>query len=161
MASIQDWDWVSWYVLDDVFQDPNLEKPYSRRLGYENDAHRWKGIHFVYDEVLTTGMKSAGEIFKTFALKPAPNPTVIRFGKQAMYDMDMHYYRGRYESSLWNRYEKSWPVADLLGPTTYRYGLRLQFDPDWEGGTEVIGPYVLSRGFQKCLIKPTDQIKLV
>ena len=99
-------------------------------------------------------MKSAGETFTTFALKPAEHPTVFRFGKKALYDMDMQHYKG-FRRSYWGNVLH---VSEALGPTTYRYGVRLEFDPASEKAIEIIGPYVHDRAFQDFIIKPTDQI---
>ncbi len=151
LASIQDWDWVSIYQCDGFRRIDAYEKPYQRLMQYENDVHSWSGTYYIFDEVFQAALKSAGEMFRYGTLKPAPKPTVITFGKGAVYNLESQNYRWRPDGlNLW--------LTEILGPTTYRYGLRLNFDMNQELPVTIAGPYVLNRAFQCYIIKPTDEI---
>lgn len=160
LASIQDWDWVSWYQFDgfrriDKAGEPN---PYGRLMNYDYDAHHWNGVYYIFDEVLQSAMKGAGHLFTGFAAAPVAKPTTFRFGKQAIYDMNMQHYRGLHEGR--NSMGTNLIVADAFAPTTWRYGCRLAFDPAGDYGVKIDGPVVRDARFLSPVIKPTDQIAL-
>jgi hypothetical protein len=91
-------------------------------------------------------MKAARQIFITGALKPAPNPTIMTFGKKSLYDpVSMDYGK---------------PFGDLgrlINPTIYRYGCYMQVDTS-QSRDKVTGPTVQTSINEACPIQPTDQI---
>jgi hypothetical protein len=129
LASIQDWDWVSWHYFapdDDVGV---AEKPFERKLDVTVGRHP-QGYHYTFDEIQNAMMRAAGFIFRNEALKPAPNPTTFIYGRRSLYDPETMDYAGSYGKG----------GMDML-QTTYQYGVRIQIDPNREDD-EVIGPVV-------------------
>jgi hypothetical protein len=151
LAAIQDWDWVNIYQIDGFRKIDEYDEPYTHPMSYETDSHHWSGCYYIFDEVFQAAIKSAGEMFLSGGLEPARNPTVISFGKDAVFNMDAQNYRWRPQGL------NLWPI-DMMPATVYRYGLRLEFDMNQDKPVKVDGPYVLNRAFQYFVIKPTDQI---
>jgi hypothetical protein len=159
LASIQDWDWVSWYQFDgfrriDKNGDPN---PYDRPMNYEHDGHYWNGVYYIFDEVLQASILGAGEIFKNFAVQPVKKTTVFTFGKNALYDMEMQHYDGKYERGT---HGSAPNITAAFGPTTWRFGSRIAFDPAGDYAVKVDGPIIKDSRFLTTIVKPTDQITI-
>ena len=145
LAAIQDWDVINFHYYGhpeaDLFTST---QPFSKMLRPDN-GYSCQGLIFKYDEVFVSAMKIAGEMFKTFALAPPQNPTVMTIGRNMLGDMD---------NFEWGNTSK------LFAPTVYRYGLRLKFDPSLPETVKVEGPIVHGRQFLPPHIHPTDQIDL-
>ena len=146
LASIQDWDWVSWHYFasgDDVGENPRaFEKP----MDVTSGSHP-QGYHFTYDEVQNATMRAAALMFRNGSLRPAPNPTKFIYGRRSLLDPDSMTYAGSYGAK----------GLDML-QTVYQHGVRIQIDPTREDD-QVIGPVV---PFEKRLTHnpyaPTRQI---
>lgn len=129
LASIQDWDWISWHYFQPHDNVGMVEKPFEHKLDVTSGRHP-QGYHFTYDEVQNAMMRAAGRAFREGALAPAANPTRFIFGARSLYDPDSMEYAGSYGIS----------GMDML-QTTYQYGVRLEIDPTRQDD-EVIGPVV-------------------
>ena len=129
LASIQDWDWISWHYFatdDDIGMRENaFEKP----LDVTTGGHP-QGYHFTWDEVQQAIMRQASIIWRNQYLSPAPNPTKFIYGKKSLTDPESMDYAGSYGTIGF----------DML-QTTYQYGVRIEIDPSREDD-EVIGPVV-------------------
>lgn len=142
LASIQDWDIINWHYWGHP-RPADEENPYDQKLDYVTRSHYTQGYHYQFDEVQQSAMTVAGEIFKNFLLKPAPNPTKVIIGRKSLYDWNMNGYG---------------ELGECFTPTVYRYGLRLEIDPSQEED-KIIGPFILNRGvYESCPIEPTNQI---
>lgn len=129
LASIQDWDWVSWHYFSPHDKVGIVERPFDRPLDVTWGSHP-QGYHFTYDEVQNAMMRAAGFLFRDLAFKPAPNPTRFIYGSKSLYDPASMDYAGSYGETGF----------DML-QTTYQYGVRIEIDPTREDD-EVIGPVV-------------------
>lgn len=127
LASIQDWDWISWHYF--AAGDVTKDKPFEKKLDVTSGKHP-QGYHFTYDEVQNALMRQAGLLFRNQNLDPAPNPTTFIFGKKSLTDPDSMDYAGSYGPSGMDMFQ-----------TTYQYGVRIQIDPSRDDD-EVIGPVV-------------------
>lgn len=145
LASIQDWDVIDWHYYGhptkDILTDP---RPFARMLRPDN-SFSWQGTQFKHDEVQVAAMKVASELFRQFALVPPERPTRLTLGGKALFDTDMH---------EWGH------LNSLLAPTSYRYGLRLRFDPAADTAVTVDGPVVHGRQYLSPVIQPTRQVRL-
>lgn len=142
LASIQDWDIVNWHYWGHPVSSVR-ENPYDQKLDYATKSHYTQGYHYQFDEVQQSAMTAAGEIFKNFLLKPAPEPSEVIIGSKSLYSWGM------------NSYGK---LGKSFTPTVYRYGMRLKIDPEKEQD-QVIGPVIKSRGvYESCPIEPTEEI---
>ncbi len=151
LASIQDWDWVNVYQIDGFRRIDEYEEPYTHVMAYENDSHHWTGTYYIFDEVFQAAVKSAGEMFLNGGINPPQNPTVITFGKEAVFNFDAQNYQWRPEGL-------NLVPIEMMPATVYRYGLRIDFDMNQSEAVKVDGPYVLNRAFQYFIVKPTGQI---
>jgi hypothetical protein len=131
LASIQDWDWVSWHYFGDGGVDRAAQYPatFDRRMDITTGQHP-QGYHYTYDEVQTAMMRAAGLIFRGELLKPASNPTVFIYGRKSLYDPASMDYAGSYGATGMHMLQ-----------TVYQHGVRIRIDPTREDD-EVIGPVV-------------------
>lgn len=143
LAAIQDWDVVIWHYWGHP-QDPAEEERYSARLQYCTPHHYWQGVHFQSDEIQSSQMRVAAEMFKNGTYAPAKDPTVFVFGADSVYDPEKI------------RFGK---LGGRLAPTAYRYGSRIDFDPNSKEDY-ILGP-VVPRGREGLapVVQPTDEIK--
>jgi hypothetical protein len=129
LASIQDWDWISWHYFashDNVATDDN---PWDRPMDITTGSHP-QGYHFTYDEVQQASMRAAAHIFRHEQLDPAAEPTLYIYGRDYLTEADSMQYAGSYGmTGLGMNY------------TSWAHGMRLLIDPDREGVT-VVGPTV-------------------
>lgn len=148
LASIQDWDWVSWHYFgsgaeDDLAQN---DRRWDRKMDITTGEHP-QGYHFTYDEVQNSMMRAAGHIFRGRLVDPAPNPTTFIYGRKSLYDPDSMDYAGSYGTAGF----------DML-QTVYQYGARIRIDPTREDD-DVIGPVVkFADRHTHNPYNPTDQI---
>ena len=148
LASIQDWDWVSWHYFgggaeDEVAQNANH---WDHKMDITTGSHP-QGYHFTYDEVQNAMMRAAGHIFTGELLDPAPNPTIFVYGRKSLYDPASMDYAGSYGIAGF----------DML-QTVYQYGSRIRIDPSVEED-RVIGPVVkFEDRHEHNPYTPTDQI---
>lgn len=148
LASIQDWDWVSWHYFGDGAVDRAAQDPatFERRMDITTGQHP-QGYHFTYDEVQTAMMRAAGLIFRGELLKPASNPTVFIYGRKSLYDPASMDYAGSYGATGMHMLQ-----------TAYQHGVRIRIDPTREDD-EVIGPVVrFEDRHTHNPYTPTDQI---
>lgn len=147
LALIQDWDAVAWHYWGANEYDFTSERPFDGKLSYPaSGAYQY---HYTFDEVEMSAMKAAGMLFRYGGVQPAPDPTVYRFGRPALYDPASMDYAGSYGDIGWN-----------MLPTTYRYGVRLIIDPEQEEFVKVEGPQLRFNGFENPNpIRPTDEIE--
>ncbi|MEX2607274.1 MAG: hypothetical protein WD708_08010 [Kiritimatiellia bacterium] len=129
LASIQDWDWISWHYFASHDDVGIVEEPFHRPMDVTSGSHP-QGYHYTYDEVQGAMMRQAALIWRNELLEPAPNPTTFIYGRQALRDADSMDYAGSYGT-----------VGFDMLQTTYQYGVRIQIDPGREDN-EVIGPVV-------------------
>jgi hypothetical protein len=166
LASIQDWDIICWHYWG-FPQDPSKPEPYRKAMDYTISGRGHpQGYHFQYDDVLQSAATVAGEVFRSFNLKPAPEPTTFVFGRKALYNMDMMGYGA---------------VGERFLPTVYRHGMRLLIDPTLDETSEfftkpdgtpdrglyrrferdgyaILGPSRRRAVYEPCPIRPTDEI---
>lgn len=129
LATIQDWDWISWHYFatdDDIGM---REKPFDKPMDVTYGSHP-QGYHFTWDEVQQAMMRQASLIWRNENLAPAANPTKFIFGKKYLRDPDSMDYAGSYGTLGF----------DML-QTVYQYGVRIEIDPNLED-SKVIGPVV-------------------
>ncbi|MGF1530376.1 MAG: hypothetical protein ACFCU4_03340 [Puniceicoccaceae bacterium] len=129
LASIQDWDWVSWHYFATHDEVGVVENPMERPLDVTTGSHP-QGYHYTYDEVQNAMMRQAALIWRGVHLEPAPNPTRFIYGKRSLTDPDSMDYAGSYGTKGF----------DML-QTVYQHGVRIEIDPTREDD-EVIGPVV-------------------
>jgi len=131
LASIQDWDWVTWhYFGDGSLNNASItENPFEKKLDITTGSHP-QGYHLTYDEVQTSLMRAAGYIFTQHAWQQAPNPTTFIYGRKSLYDPQSMNYGHSYGQS----------GMDML-QTVYQYGVRIKIDLTREDD-QVIGPVV-------------------
>ncbi len=131
LASIQDWDWVSWHYFGGGNEDHVAEDPehFNKPMDITTGRHP-QGYHFTYDEVQSSMMRAAGHAFTGELLKPAPNPTVFVYGLNTLYDPASMDYGGSYGSTGLDMFQ-----------TVYQYGVRIRIDPTREDD-QVLGPVV-------------------
>ncbi|NJM17122.1 MAG: hypothetical protein HC896_18615 [Bacteroidales bacterium] len=131
LASIQDWDWVTWHYWGDgsLNMASNDQSPFAKRLDVTTAQHP-QGYHFTYDEVQTSLMMAAGNIFVRQAWKHAPNPTVFIYGSNSLYSPQSMNYGHSY----------GYTGKDML-QTVYQYGTRIKIDTTREDDI-VIGPVI-------------------
>ncbi len=129
LASIQDWDWISWHYFSPHDSIGMEENAFDRPLDVTSGDHP-QGYHFTYDEVQNALMRQAALIWRNENLAPAPNPTKFIYGRKSLTDGDSMDYAGSYGTTGF----------DML-QTTYQYGVRIEIDPTREDD-EVIGPVV-------------------
>ena len=142
LGAIQDWDCVNWHIFGPV-HNSSEKRPYDKAMDYDASfIEHPQGLHYQHDEVQSSAMRAAAEIFKHDLLAPAPHPTMFIFGRKSLYTMRMIDYAG---------------IGKDFMPTTYRYGMRLLIDP-LRDGDEIIGPVVHSRVYESNPVRPTDEI---
>lgn len=129
LASIQDWDWISWHYFASGDDVGTAERPFDRAMDVTSGRHP-QGYHYTYDEVQNAMMREASFIWRQELLAPAPNPTTFIYGRKSLTDPASMPYGGSYGTS----------GMDML-QTTYQYGVRIQIDPSREDD-QVIGPVV-------------------
>ncbi len=149
LASIQDMDAVCFHLFNNHLVDSDDPERYSKRMDYSAPYIKGpEGFHHRYDEVMTSAIRGAGQIFRNDSLPPAPNPTTYTFGRRTLYDpasMDYGQAYGTYGPSV--------------QPTTFRYGTRMLCDPTVEGD-KVDGPVVSSRAiYESNPIRPAPGIE--
>jgi hypothetical protein len=83
---------------------------------------------FARDEVMLSAAWAAGAAFRHFGIPPAPNPTVFRFGAEALFDLQW-----RDEATA----NEAWRQ---IARTAYQYGAELAFAPDGPFVERVEGP---------------------
>jgi len=167
LGSIQDWDIICWHSYG-AGPDSAKDAPNTRALEVGTE----RNLHFGGDEVQLSAMKAAGEVFRNFHVKPAPNPTHFIFGRPALYDPESM-----------NTDESYGLMGMRMAPTAYRYGCRVTVDPTLEDrpdapvflgedgkpdvevfekfrreGYLVIGQTVRPRAFKPCPVRPNEQI---
>ncbi|NJO69603.1 MAG: hypothetical protein HC830_10245 [Bacteroidetes bacterium] len=148
LASIQDWDWVTWHYFGDGSLDNagNTENPFEKKLDITTGSHP-QGYHFTYDEVQTSLMRAAGYIFTQHAWQQAPNPTTFIYGLKSLYDPHSMNYGHSYGQAGMNMLQ-----------TVYEYGARIKIDTT-RSDDQVIGPVVQ---FEERLThnpyRPTDEL---
>ncbi|HZK95524.1 MAG TPA: hypothetical protein VFC67_15055 [Prolixibacteraceae bacterium] len=148
LASIQDWDWVTWHYFGDgsLNNASSTENPFEKKLDITTGSHP-QGYHYTYDEVQTSLMRAAGYIFTQHAWQQAPNPTTFIYGRKSLYDPQSMNYGHSYGQS----------GMDML-QTVYEHGVRIKIDTTREDD-QVIGPVVPfdeRNSFNP--YKPTDEI---
>jgi hypothetical protein len=129
LATIQDWDWISWHYFsphDDIGEE---ELPWEKALDVTSGSHP-QGYHYTYDEVQNAMMRAAAFIFRDELLEPAMTPTKFIYGRKSLLDPASMDYAGSYGEGGF----------DML-QTTYQHGVRIEIDPEREDD-EVIGPVV-------------------
>ncbi|MDA3959373.1 MAG: hypothetical protein PF961_01180 [Planctomycetota bacterium] len=114
LASIQDWDIVTWHTLSGGY-NWRAETPLIDRL--EAPGHAAAQFNYLYDEVLLSAMRSAGAMFRGLSLKPVENPTVFVYGRKTIFGPESMDYAGSYGRN----------GRDMLS-TTYLYGSRVRID---------------------------------
>ncbi len=129
LASIQDWDWVSWHYYAPPDEVGIEENPFERPMDVTVGSHP-QGYHYTYDEVQNAMMRAAGHAFRNLSLQPAANPTRFIYGRKSLYDPASMHYAGSYGML----------GLDMM-QTVYQYGVRIEIDPDREDD-QVIGPVV-------------------
>jgi len=129
LASIQDWDWISWHYFapnDEVGVDTGA---WNRPMDVTSGTHP-QGYHFTYDEVQNAIMRQASFIWRNETLDAPANPTKFIWGAKSLRDPASMDYAGSYGTS----------GMDMM-QTVYQYGVRIEIDPTREDD-EVIGPVV-------------------
>ncbi len=129
LASIQDWDWISWHYFSPHDEVGMIESPWDRPMDVTVGAHP-QGYHYTYDEVQNATMRAAGHIFRGELLDPTKNPTKFIYGRKSLYDPASMDYGGSYGPD----------GMDML-QTVYQHGVRIEIDPTREDD-KVIGPVV-------------------
>lgn len=129
LASIQDWDWISWHYFASLDDVGLAERPFDRALDVTDGGHP-QGYHFTYDAVQNAMMRQAALIWRQELLTPPVNPTTFIYGRKSLTDPASMPYAGSYGPS----------GMDML-QTTYQYGVRIDIDPTREDDA-VIGPVV-------------------
>ncbi len=112
LASWQDWDAVFfhyWGARDRENDEAFMVEP----MKYMTLSHYWDAVHHDSDPVMTSAMATAGRIFLTEAIQPAPDPVVYRVGSTGIFGF-------RFEHGLNMR-------AD-----TINHGAVIRFEPDSE-----------------------------
>ncbi|MEM6504221.1 MAG: hypothetical protein AAF711_02005 [Planctomycetota bacterium] len=148
LASIQDWDWITWHYFGDgsLNQAGVVDRPFEKPMDVKVGRHP-QGYHFTYDEVQTGIMRAAGYMFRNFAWDPAPNPTRFIYGRKSLVD------------PLSMNYAHSYGLRGMdMFQTVYQHGVRIEIDPSREDD-EIIGPVVrfADRNTHNPY-QPTDQI---
>jgi hypothetical protein len=144
LATIQDWDIVCWHTLSGGYKWGS-EKPLDGPLSSPGPA----AVQFNYqhDEVLIAAMRIAGAAFVGQSLEPAPKPTKFIYGRKTIFSPASMDYAGSYGRN----------GLDMLN-TTYRYGMRIELDPNREDD-EIIGRTVpLKTWAYPNPLKPTTQM---
>ncbi len=146
LASIQDWDWVSWHYFASTDDVGVIERPFDKAMDITTGSHP-QGYHFTFDEVQTAMMRAAGMLWRQGVFAPAPNPTRFIYGRKSLFDPASMDYAGSYgENGL-----------DML-QTTYEHGVRIQIDPTRDED-EVVGEVVrFEDRHTHNPYRPTDQI---
>ncbi|MEX2607200.1 MAG: hypothetical protein WD708_07620 [Kiritimatiellia bacterium] len=129
LASIQDWDWISWHYFSPHEDVGTEETPFNRALDVTAGSHP-QGYHFTYDEVQNAIMRQAALIWRNETLDAPETPTTFIWGAKSLRDPDSMDYAGSYGVKGF----------DML-QTVYQYGVRIEIDPSREDD-EVIGPVV-------------------
>ncbi|MEM8876008.1 MAG: hypothetical protein AAGD32_17315 [Planctomycetota bacterium] len=142
LGAIQDWDIVVTHYYG-FPQDPRTDEPYTQAMDYTTLGHP-QGYHFQYDRVLQSALTFAGTVFRNGHLSPAPEPTTFVFGRNSLLDPNMSAYRD---------------VADRFMPTAFRYGSRIEIDPEREDD-EILGPSRRRGVYEPNPYRPTEQIRL-
>lgn len=129
LASIQDWDWISWHYFSPHNEVGLVDEPFTRPLEVTTGGHP-QGYHYTYDEVQNAMMRQASLIWRNEHLAPASSPTKFIYGRKSLTAPESMDYAGSYHTTGF----------DML-QTTYQYGVRVEIDPNREDD-EVIGPVV-------------------
>ncbi|MBU0611422.1 MAG: hypothetical protein KKI08_26315 [Armatimonadetes bacterium] len=110
------------------------DEPWTEPLGYAYNGE-WKslfdGCLFWTDEIFCAAVRTAGEVFRQGLISPAPQPTTVTVGKQAIFD-PKYYWFGR----------MSWDERQTLADLEWTQGVcggRLRYDPAWDGKIRVEG----------------------
>jgi len=147
LASIQDFDILNWHVFGGI-RDMDTENPFGGSLAYDMPHDPAPhGLHYDNDEVLQSAIQAAGEVFKSFALSPAPNPAQMVFGRNQLYNPATMDYGSAFGD-----------LGARILPTVYRYGLRMSVDLSRETDT-VIGPTLLRGCWEPNPLKPSPEIE--
>ncbi|NJK92827.1 MAG: hypothetical protein HC904_13990 [Blastochloris sp.] len=129
LASIQDWDWISWHYFASGDDVGLVERPFDKPMDITTGKHP-QGYHYTYDEVQNSTMRAAAFMFRHELLNKAPNPTKFIYGRKSLYAPESMVYAGSYGVKGMDMFQ-----------TTYQYGVRIEIDPSREED-EVIGPVV-------------------
>jgi hypothetical protein len=151
LASLQDWDWITWHYfgdgkLDQITKDPHV---FTQAMDITTGGHS-QGYHYTYDEVQNAMMRAMAFAWRHEALDPAPNPTTFTYGKAALYDPRSMSYGHSYQDTGLDMHH-----------TTYQHGVRIKIDPEQEEYVKVEGdvvPFDQRNEFNP--YTPTKQIKI-
>ncbi len=147
LASIQDFDVVCFHLFSNYMHSADDKFEGWMDYSSSNNKHP-QGLHFRRDEIYSSAIRAAGYLFRNFALKPAPKPTVLTFGRRTTFDpasMDYGVAYGKYGLRVL--------------PTAYRHGVRMKVDLTQEGDSAE-GPVVTDRGiYESCPLRPSENIE--
>jgi len=125
-GSWQDWDGVFFHIWGGYSDDWNFERGANIDFLKAPLYYGSWGLAMGTDEILQSQMRAAGAAFRNFLIKPAPNPTVLKVGKQVL---------NNYYEHLWN-----FPEHQRVLNTAPLHGLRFDVDADWDGLMKHEGP---------------------
>lgn len=126
-----DLDGIFFYIWDYGFsRDEKMLT--SDRLYYPTTDHGPHGYVSYSDEVFLSQAYVAGVIFSQGLLKPPPEPTIVRYGRNDLNDIRQKWYG----------------ILHRIFPTHLRYGVRIAFDPKAEE-TKVEGPTIGERAWDE------------
>ncbi len=144
LASIQDWDIISWHSLSGGYpwqkEDP-LDGPIS------SPGPGAVQFNYQYDEVLISAIRAAGAMFTGLSLQPVANPTTFIYGRRTIYSPESMDYAGSYGKN----------GLDMLN-TTYLYGCRTRIDLDREDDDIQGRTIPLMTAYHPNPLRPTGQM---
>jgi len=118
LASWQDWDGVFWHYWDSSLRAdeefPLAAMPYPRGAWSDGCIYHSK------DPVMTSALALAGQLFLGDLIRPAPNPTIFRVGRDAPF-----------------RYQ--WFNGVSMRSEAFRRGAHVEFDPSQEEDLTIVG----------------------
>ncbi len=148
LATIQDWDIVSWHTLSGGYawdKETKEKNPLDGNISVP--GHSASQFNFPHDEVLISAMRAAGAMFVGQSLKPVANPTTFIYGRKTLFSPESMDYAGSYGRK----------GLDMMN-TTYLYGCRIKLDLNREDD-EIVGRTVpLMTWSHPNPLKPTDQM---
>lgn len=132
LASIQNASIVCWHTFPRTV-DPATKEGWYGQLYLSNPQHGAAGFEYRHDEVLIAGIVNAGHIWKQGLLKPAAQPTVITWGRSALFDPASMPYGGSFGEQ-----------GKVIPATAWAHGLRMRGDMAQTEYLKADGPTVLA-----------------
>lgn len=148
LASIQDWSAACYHYWSFNSYDFDQPEPYGGPLAKPGSG----AFQYDYttDEVEQATMRAAGAVFRHGLVKPAPSPTIFRYGRPALLDPRAMEYAGDYGRT---------GLMDMM-TTTYTAGSRLLIDPEQPEFLKTEGPVTRFNGFERpCPLRPSPGVE--